>query len=53
MRDSEKPTERFAYKEYVSEPAKKLLAELAAKDKERKAAASNWLGRPKRIGGRP
>ncbi|MGC4099673.1 MAG: thiamine pyrophosphate-dependent enzyme [Nitrospira sp.] len=39
MRDSEKPTERFAYKEYVSEPAKQLLAELAAKDKERKAAA--------------
>ncbi|MEK7272714.1 MAG: hypothetical protein AAB047_02685, partial [Nitrospirota bacterium] len=34
MRDSEKPTERFSYKEYVSEPAKQLLAELAAKDKE-------------------
>ena len=27
MRDSEKPTERFAYKEYISEPAKQLLAE--------------------------
>jgi len=39
MRDSEKPTERFAYKEYVSEPAKQLLAEVAAKDKEKKAAA--------------
>jgi len=39
MRDSEKPTERFAYKEYTSEPAKQLLAEIAAKDKEKKAAA--------------
>jgi pyruvate ferredoxin oxidoreductase beta subunit len=39
MRDSEKPTERFAYKEYISEPAKQLLAEMAAKEKERKAAA--------------
>ncbi len=39
MRDSEKPTERFAYKEYMSEPAKQLLAEIAAKDKEKKAAA--------------
>lgn len=39
MRDSEKPTERFAYKEFISEPAKELLAELAAKDKEKKAAA--------------
>ncbi len=38
MRDAEKPTERFAMKEYVSEPAKELLAELAAKDKEKKAA---------------
>ncbi len=27
MRDSEKPAERFAYKEYISEPAKQLLAE--------------------------
>lgn len=44
MRDSEKPTERFAYKEYVSEPAKQLLAELAAKDKERKAAAKQLAG---------
>jgi pyruvate ferredoxin oxidoreductase beta subunit len=39
MRDSEKPTERFAYKEYISEPAKQLLAEASAKDKEKKAAA--------------
>jgi pyruvate ferredoxin oxidoreductase beta subunit len=39
MRDSEKPNERFAFKEYVSEPAKALLAELAAKAKEKKAAA--------------
>jgi pyruvate ferredoxin oxidoreductase beta subunit len=38
MRDAEKPNERFAMKEYVSEPAKELLAELAAKDKEKKAA---------------
>jgi pyruvate ferredoxin oxidoreductase beta subunit len=39
MRDSEKPTERFAYKEYISESAKQLLTEVAAKDKEKKAAA--------------
>jgi pyruvate ferredoxin oxidoreductase beta subunit len=39
MRDSEKPTERFAYKEYISESAKQLLAEVGAKDKEKKAAA--------------
>jgi pyruvate ferredoxin oxidoreductase beta subunit len=39
MRDSEKPTERFAYKEYISETAKQLLTEVAAKDKEKKAAA--------------
>jgi pyruvate ferredoxin oxidoreductase beta subunit len=45
MRDSEKPTERFAYKEYVSEPAKQFLAELAAKDKERKAAAKQLAGK--------
>jgi len=44
MRDSAKPTERFAYKEYVSEPAKQLLAELSAKDKERKAAAKQLAG---------
>jgi len=43
MRDSEKPTERFAFKEYMSEPAKELLGELAAKAKERKAAAKKQL----------
>jgi pyruvate ferredoxin oxidoreductase beta subunit len=43
MRDSEKPSERFAYKEYVSEPAKELLAELAAKEKERNAEAKRQL----------
>ena len=32
MRDSEKPTERFAYREDVSEPAKELLAEMGAKE---------------------
>jgi pyruvate ferredoxin oxidoreductase beta subunit len=44
MRDSEKPTERFAYKEYISEPAKQLLAEAAAKEKEKKAAAKQLTG---------
>ena len=39
MRDSEKPAERFAYKEYISEPAKQLLAERDAKAKEKKAVA--------------
>ncbi len=39
MRDSEKPTERFAFKEYCSEPARQLLAEMDAKNKEKKAAA--------------
>jgi pyruvate ferredoxin oxidoreductase beta subunit len=39
MRDSEKPTERFAYKEYISEPATHLLAETAAKAKEKKEIA--------------
>ena len=43
MRDSEKPTERFAFKEYISEPAKQLLAELAAKNKERKEAAKQLV----------
>jgi pyruvate ferredoxin oxidoreductase beta subunit len=43
MRDSEKPTERFAYKEYISEPAKQFLADLAEKDKARKAAAKEQL----------
>jgi pyruvate ferredoxin oxidoreductase beta subunit len=39
MRDAEKPTGRFAFKEYISEPAKALLAEVAAKAKDKKAAA--------------
>src|SRR5207247_10045888 len=39
MRDSEKPTERLAYKEYISEPAKQLLAQVSAKHKGKKAAA--------------
>lgn len=43
MRDSEKPSERFAFKEFVSEPARELLAERAAKEKERKAAAKREL----------
>ena len=43
MRDSEKPNERFAYKEYVSDHAKELLTELAAKEKERKAAIKKQL----------
>lgn len=43
MRDSEKPSERFAYKEYISEPVKQLLAEVAAKAKEKKAAAKQLV----------
>ena len=43
MRDSERPSERFAYKEYISEPAKQLLAEIAAKDKEKKAAVKQLV----------
>jgi pyruvate ferredoxin oxidoreductase beta subunit len=43
MRDSEKPSERFAYKEYISEPAKQLLTEIAAKDKAKKAAAKQLV----------
>jgi pyruvate ferredoxin oxidoreductase beta subunit len=39
MREAEKPAERFAYKEYISEPAKQFLAELAAKENEKKASA--------------
>ncbi len=39
MRDAERPNERFAYKEYVSDEAKLFLADLAAKQKA--AAASN------------
>ncbi len=43
MRDSERPSERFAYKEYISEPAKQLLTEIAAKDKEKKAVAKQLV----------
>src|SRR6266496_4077918 len=39
MRDSEKPGERFAYKEYVSDEAKAFLADLAEKEKAKKASA--------------
>jgi pyruvate ferredoxin oxidoreductase beta subunit len=38
MRDSEKPGERFAYKEYITDEAKQYLAEIEAKQKEEKAA---------------
>ncbi len=34
MRDSERPGERFRYKEYVTEEAKKYLAEIEAQKKE-------------------
>jgi pyruvate ferredoxin oxidoreductase beta subunit len=37
MRDSEKPTQRFAYREFISDEAKAYLADLDAK---RKAAAA-------------
>jgi pyruvate ferredoxin oxidoreductase beta subunit len=43
MRDSERPTERFAYKEFVSDDAKKLLEEIDAKQKE--AAAARKIGK--------
>src|SRR5881397_2145451 len=43
MRDSEKPDRRFAYKEYVSDEAKAFLADLAEKEKARKAAAKEAL----------
>jgi len=43
MRDSEKPTGRFAYRDYISEPAKQLLADLAAKDKDKKAAVKELV----------
>ena len=37
MRDSEKPTERFAYKEFITDEAKALLADLEAKRKTKTA----------------
>jgi pyruvate ferredoxin oxidoreductase beta subunit len=43
MRDSEKPGERFAYKEYISDRAKAFLADLAEKEKARKASAKEAL----------
>ena len=43
MRDSEKPGLRFAFKEYMSPEAKELITEMAAKEKERKAAAKAAL----------
>ena len=38
MRDSEKPTERFAYKEYITDEAKAYLADLDAKRKAKATA---------------
>ena len=47
-RDSEKSRlSGLPIKEYVSEPAKQLLAELAAKTKSGRLRPNNWLGRPK------
>ncbi|MBI3810259.1 MAG: ferredoxin oxidoreductase [Nitrospirae bacterium] len=43
MRDSEKPSERFAYKEFVSDQAKAFLADLTEKEKAKKASAKEAL----------
>jgi len=43
MRDAEKPGERFAYKEYISDQAKAFLADLAEKEKAKKASAKEAL----------
>lgn len=43
MRDAEKPGERFAYKEFISDQAKDFLADLAEKEKARKASAKEAL----------
>ena len=43
MRDAEKPGERFAYKEYISDEAKAFLADLAEKEKAKKASAKEAL----------
>ena len=40
MRDSEKPGERFNYKEYVSDEAKEFLADLKEKEKQKKLMAA-------------
>src|SRR5512132_118506 len=39
MRDSEKPGERFQYKEFITDEAKKYLADLEARKKEQTTAA--------------
>ncbi|MEK6605853.1 MAG: thiamine pyrophosphate-dependent enzyme [Nitrospirota bacterium] len=43
MRDAEKPGERFAYKEYISDQAKAFLADVAEKEKAKKASAKEAL----------
>ncbi|MDO8547504.1 MAG: thiamine pyrophosphate-dependent enzyme [Nitrospirales bacterium] len=43
MRDAEKPGERFAYKEYISDQAKAFLTDLAEKEKAKKASAKEAL----------
>ena len=40
MRDSEKPGERFNYKEYISDEAKEFLADLKEKEKQKKELAA-------------
>jgi len=47
MRDSEKPAERFAYKEYVSEPAKQLLANPPRRARSGKQRPSSWRAKHK------
>jgi pyruvate ferredoxin oxidoreductase beta subunit len=41
MRDSEKPGERFNYKEYISDEAKQYLADLESKKKQATPALQN------------
>ena len=43
MRDAEKPGERFAYKEYISDQAKAFLTDLAEKEKAKKASTKEAL----------
>jgi len=43
MRDAEKPGERFAYKEFISDQAKAFLADLAEREKAKKASAKEAL----------
>lgn len=38
MKDSEKPNERFAFREYVSDAGRQVIAEMDARAKEKKAA---------------